>query len=408
MNSPQQNWGKTPWKIAFRAKAKSLPKHVDVAIVGGGFTGLAAAATAKRLAPEKSVLLLEAERVGSGASGRTGGLVLGETAAGDLPGLGDVLRGYQRILRELGVEADLRLPGVWELARGSRSMDGRPVRTMRGSPVEWNDSGKLRAVREVPGGSVDPGKAVSGLARAAEEAGAQIAEQTRVEKIEFAEPLRLFLAGMRRGRVERRVVAANQALIATNAASLDLSDDLFKGHAPAEPKLTFALSTAPLTKKQIARLGLGSGQAFYTVDLPYLWGRLLGNGGIVWGSGLVPGWGESARAGRAAGDEGRELWGGLEEIDARKGQALERLRSLEERVRGLHPVLQKIRVTHRWGGPILITENFLPVFRRHRKSQRVIVAGGYSGHGVALGVYLGERAGRVMLGLEKESWELRR
>src|SRR6516225_12054881 len=98
------NWGETPWKVAFRAKAGTLPEGVDVAIVGGGFTGLAAAAMVKRLAREKSVLLLEAGRVGNGASGRTGGLVLAETAAGDLPGLGDVLRGYQRILGELGVK----------------------------------------------------------------------------------------------------------------------------------------------------------------------------------------------------------------------------------------------------------------------------------------------------------------
>jgi glycine/D-amino acid oxidase-like deaminating enzyme len=406
MKRPRENWGKTPWKIAFRARAGSLPGQVDVAIVGGGFTGLAAAAMVKRLAPEKSVLLLEAGRVGNGASGRTGGLVLAETAAGDLPGLGDVLRGYERIFAELEVKADLRLPGVWELARGSRSMDGKPVRAMKDSPIEWNDSGQLRAAREVPGGSVDPGKAVEGLARAAEKAGSQIAERSRVEEIEFSEPVRLRVARTGRGGVERRVVAAKKVLIATNAGSLNLSDDLFGGDAPAEPKLTFALATAPLTKRQLAQLGLASGRPFYTVDLPYLWGRMLKNGGIVWGSGLVPGWGESARAGKAAGR--KKLWGGLEDMDARKGQALLRLQSLEERVRGLHPVLRKMRVTHRWGGPILITNDFLPVFRQHPENPQVIVSGGYSGHGVALGVYLGERAARVMLGLEKEGWELRR
>src|SRR4030095_784003 len=113
MKRPTGNWGKTPWEIDFRAKTKRLPESVDVAIVGGGFTGLTAAAMVKRLAPEKSVLLLEAERAGNGASGRTGGMVLAETAAGDLPGLGDVLRGYKRILRELGVKGDLTLAGVW-------------------------------------------------------------------------------------------------------------------------------------------------------------------------------------------------------------------------------------------------------------------------------------------------------
>ena len=407
MKRRQESWGKTPWRISFRAKSRTLPEEVEVAIVGGGFTGLAAAAMVKRLAREKSVLLLEAGRVGNGASGRTGGLVLAETAAGDLPGLGDVLRGYQRILGELGVKAGLRLPGVWELARGTTSMDGKPVHAIKGSPIEWNDSGRLEAVRSVPGGSVDPGKVVTGLARAAEKAGAQIREHSRVEKIEFAEPVRLHVARLRPAGVERRVVDAKQVLVATNAGSLELGGDLFLGREPAEPKLTFAMATAPLSNKQIADLGLGSGRAFYTVDLPYLWGRLLRNGAIVWGSGLVPGWGESARAGTAAQGPGRELWSGLERVNTRKGQAAERLRSLEERVRGLHPVLRKMRVTHRWSGPILITHDFLPVFRKHPRSERVIVSGGYSGHGVALSVYLGERAARVMAGLETGEWELR-
>src|SRR5215813_8985610 len=137
MKKRQGNWGKTPWKIDFRAKAKRLPAHVDVAIVGGGFAGLTAAAMVKRLAPDKSVLLLEAGRVGNGASGRTGGMVLAETAAGALPGLGDVLKAYGKILRELGVKADLALPGVYELARGTRSMDGKPVHTMKRSPIAW-------------------------------------------------------------------------------------------------------------------------------------------------------------------------------------------------------------------------------------------------------------------------------
>jgi gamma-glutamylputrescine oxidase len=85
----------------------------------------------------------------------------------------------------------------------------------------------------------------------------------------------------------------------------------------------------------------------------------------------------------------------------RKGEAMGRLESLEKRVRGLHPALEKIRVTHRWGGPILLTKEFLPVFRKHPGSERVIVAGGYSGHGVALSVYLGRWAAEHLLGRRK-------
>ena len=108
-----------------------------------------------------------------------------------MPGLGDVLKGYRKILRELGLNADLTLPGVWELARGARSMEGKRIHPLRRSPIEWNDSGKLRVVGKVPGGTVDPGKATAGLARVAQRAGAQIAEHTTVDKIGFQVPLRL-------------------------------------------------------------------------------------------------------------------------------------------------------------------------------------------------------------------------
>src|SRR5229473_4991924 len=120
MKPGRPNWGRTPWEISFRGEVRRLPEHVDFAVVGGGFTGLTAAAWLARMAPGKSVLLLEAGLVGHGASGRTGGMALAQTAAGNLPGLGDVLRGYRNILKKLRVDADLALPGVWEVARGKR------------------------------------------------------------------------------------------------------------------------------------------------------------------------------------------------------------------------------------------------------------------------------------------------
>ncbi|HSC44588.1 MAG TPA: FAD-binding oxidoreductase [Candidatus Acidoferrum sp.] len=402
MKKPAGNWGKTPWTIAFRVKTKPLPEIVDIAVVGGGFTGLCAAAMAKRLAPGKSVLLMEAERIGHGASGRTGGMALAETAAGNLSGLGDVLKGCRKILRELGVKADLALPGVWELARGTSSMEGKPVHAMKRSPVAWNDSGTLRAVKHVPGGSVNPGKMVSGLARAAQRAGAQIAENTVLEKIEFTRPAKLHLRTTRRGRVIKKVIAAERVLLATNAGSVELGDKLFAGREPSEPKLTFALATSPLSKKQLEKIGMSSRRPFYTVDLPYLWGRLLDNGRLIFGSGLVPGWGESmsleSRKEKSAKFNEKKLWSGLEKVNVTKGEAAERLASLEKRVRGLHPALESIRVTHRWGGPILLTRGFVPVFREHPHSAHVVVCGGYSGHGVALSVYLGKWAAEHLLG----------
>ena len=196
---------------------------------------------------------------------------------------------------------------------------------------------------------------------------------------------------------KKSTITAERVLLATNAASIALCPDLLRANEPPEPKLTFALATAPLTKKQIAALGLSSGRPFYTVDLPYLWGRLLptnkNSARIIFGSGLVPGWGESLPERKS-----KNLWLGLESFNVRRGQPADRLRSLESRVRNLHPTLKKVRITHRWAGPILLTEDARPIFRPHPKSRNVIILAGFNGHGVALSVYLGKWAAQSLLG----------
>jgi glycine/D-amino acid oxidase-like deaminating enzyme len=401
MAKRKPNWGETPWKIAFRSKWMSLPEHVDSVVVGGGFAGLSAAAWLARLAPKKTVLLLEAERVGNGASGRTGGMALAQTAAGDLPGLGDVLRGYRRILRDLQVDAELQLPGVWEIARREKSMEGKKVQPLKNSPIDWQDSGRVRAVGKVPGGSVNPGKVVSGLARAAAKAGAQIVEDVEVVRMDFSHPFRLHVERKLKRGVEKRAVTAKKVLLATNAASRELAGKIYASKDSSEPRLTFAVGTAPVTKKQIAALGMDSGRPFYSVDFPYLWGRMLKNGGMIFGSGLVPAFGkflrEDAVRAKLAKAGVMKLWGGLERFDVRHGEPAARLRSLEKRVRLLHPALKNIRITHRWGGPILTTKDFMPTFRAHPDNKNVVVLGGFSGHGVALSVYLGRWAAEHFL-----------
>ena len=391
MAKSEQSWGRPPWKVAFGAKRAKLPAHVDVAIVGGGFTGLTAAAYVKRGDLKKSVLLIEAGHIGNGASGRTGGMALAQSAAGDLPGLGDVLGGYRRILRELGVKADLDLRGVWEIARGEMSMEGKRIAPMKNSPIDWNDSGRVRAVKLVPGGTVDPGKVLAGLAEAAEKAGAQIAENARVVNMQFGNPVCLQVEVSLGGKISERTVTADRVLLATNAGGI--AKEILAGQEDAEPKLTFALATAPLTRKQIAALGMKSGRPFYTVDLPYLWGRMSRSGGMIFGSGLVPPFGEPIPQ-----HNGQELWSGLEFENIRKGSPQQRLELLEQRVRTLHPTLKNVRITHRWGGPILVTRGFVPVFREHPKSRNVIVLGGFSGHGVSQSVYLGRWAAQALLG----------
>lgn len=356
----QRNWGNHPWTVNFRAKTQPLPSTVDFAVVGGGFTGLAAAACLKRLAPEKAVALLEAENFGAGASGHTGGLALAESAAGNLPGLGDVLAGYQRILADLHVEGDVSLPGVYELGRTA---------PLRNCPIRWSDSGDLRAVNEVPGGTIDPGKIVAGLAVAAERAGVHLFENANVERCEFLEPMHL--------HTSLGILQARQILFATNAYSLELAGWTKR----AESCFTLAVATEPLADSTVEVIGLSSRKPFYTVDLPYLWGRLFDKQ-VIFGSGLIH----------------FADWREMRSLNIETGAAAESLARLEKRVHGLHPQLRDVKITHRWGGPIAISEGWIPIFERHPESSKAIVLGGYSGHGVAQSVYLGAWAAEVLLG----------
>jgi glycine/D-amino acid oxidase-like deaminating enzyme len=354
-------WGLPPWTIEFDPEHLEVPNEVEFAIVGGGFTGLAAAAWLRHLEPNKTVALFEASRIGAGSSGHTGGMTLGETAGGDLPGLGDVLGGFSHILQQLQVNCDLMLPGAFEIGRQG---------VMPNSPIDWSDSGRVGVTREVPGGTIDPGKMLSGLARAANKSGALISENAPVDALDMHEPLVLKLQG--------KTVRARRVLLATNAESLELSG--LSGQA--QPKFTLAVATGALSAEQISSLGLAPGKPFYTVDLPYLWGRVFHHNRVIFGSGLVH----------------LEDWRELLALNVAEGHAAELLGDLERRVRGLHPVLQDVHLSNRWGGPILIADKWEPVFRRHAQFRDVIVLGAYSGHGVALSVYLGAWAAEAMLG----------
>lgn len=371
-------WGRPPWRIDFKPPRRSAPAEADFAIVGAGFTGLAAAAWLRLLAPDKSVVVLETGRIGFGASGRTGGLTLAESAAGDLPGLGDVLAGLRTILEKLSAPGEpslaeyshLSLGGAWEVGRtGDRLPD---------SPIAWNDSGTLHVMKEVQGGTVDPGKLVSALGRAAHRLGAVILENHPVERVEWEKwPELRFAAG---GRLRPRKI-----LFATNALSLSLSG-LESG---VYPKLTLAAAAAPLRDEQLVAMGWSERRPFYTADLPYLWGRVQPNGSTIWGAGLVD---------APDGDGERDLL----KVNVAKEVSARIFASLEKRVRGLHPALRDVTFTHRWGGPILFRDSWAPIFDWHSgnraQSRNAIVLGAYAGHGVALSSYLGAWAAEALLG----------
>jgi glycine/D-amino acid oxidase-like deaminating enzyme len=123
--------------------------------------------------------------------------------------------------------------------------------------------------------------------------------------------------------------------------------------------------------------------------MPYLWGRPLHDSQVIFGSGLVH----------------LEHWSELINLNISNGEAAGLMRLLESRVRSLHRALKNIQFTNRWGGPILIADDMTPAFRHHLKSKNITVLGGYSGHGVALSVYLGRWAADVLAGKRKlPSW----
>ncbi len=370
----QNPWGEPPWEVDFHPPRLPVPPKVDFAVIGGGFTGLAAAAWLRLLAPGKSVALIEAGSVGAGASGRTGGMALAESAAGDLPGLGDVLAGLKNILEKLGeasgqrlAEAcELQLNGAWEIGRRGWRAD---------SPIQWKDSGDLRVVNDVPGGTLHPAKLVAGLAAAAVHLGVIVVEDAPVSRVVWDHGAELELGGT---SASSRKLSAARVLFATNALSLELAGL----DSNTNPRITLAAATAPLREEQIEAIGLGERKPFYTIDFPYLWGRVFRDNSIVWGAGLV----SPSRS------------NDLTTIDISQSEPAKMFATLEKRVRGLHAALAQVQFTHQWGGPILFRDDWRPVFSRHPQSRDGIVLGAYAGHGVALSSYLGAWAAEVLLG----------
>jgi gamma-glutamylputrescine oxidase len=347
-----RDWGEPPWHAEpFQPRAAGKPPaNADVAIIGGGFTGLSAAYHLAKRGVE--VTLLEAESFGSGASGRTGGLVLEGTAAGIRPQAEDCIPFLQRLVSEHRMECGLELPGCWLIGH-----------TELGSAkaLPWHDYEQSIYVADtVAGGVVNPLALVLGLARIAEAAGARLYQNKPVRKFATS-PLKIEVDGV---RLEPRTL-----IIATNAW---LPEMLTKLRIGIRSCLTFALATKPIGEKVRREIGFDEGHPFYTIDQPYLWGRTLYDGGLLVGGGLVYG----------PPDE-------LEEVGTGDNDVRTVFERVEKRIHGLNPALADLQIMARWGGPIAFTSDYLPLIGRLPENPQIYVAGGYTGHGVALSVRAG-------------------
>jgi gamma-glutamylputrescine oxidase len=332
--------GNPPWEKPALPPRSALPPTSDVVVVGAGLTGLAAALA---LAAKQQEVVVREQAFGAGATARSGGIVLGETLVGPSPQFDGCEQSLREWITVSGIDCDLAWEGCLELAREA---------SLPAAPIDWHDAGAIRFRTMVNGGVLDPAKLTSGLAAAASRAGARIVDQSSVEWIEAA-------PGGVRLATNRGAIVARQAVMATDAMLAPGASDPWD-----ERGITVAIQTMPLEEGARASLGLGPDQAFYTADLPLLWGRVMQDGSLLVGREMLT---------CAPGASSREIPGLLSAAGVR----------LLARTRGLHPTVARIALKRVWGGPVARTAAGVPIVARDPDIAHLTWAGGYGGHGIA-------------------------
>jgi gamma-glutamylputrescine oxidase len=328
-----------------------LGKHPEVVIIGAGLTGISTAYHLAKL--DVRSVVLEAGLVADGASGRTGGLVLEGTAAGILPQVDSCVAGLRKLVEVEQIDCGLHLPGCWEIEHR---------RDDSGSMLPWSDAGARVAIAKLlSGGTVEPARLTIGLAHAAAAAGAVICEHARVTKVIATRDPAV--------EIDQDRLHPRWVVVACNAWIDSLVDDA----PPLTSSLTFACATEPLSEPALREVGLAERIPFYTRDRPYLWGRVTDDRRIIFGTGIV----------FAAPNV-------LEKIGTQSRDFKLAIDRLQMRVRNLHPALAKIGFSNSWAGPIAFTEDAVPLLGAAPGCERILVAGAYAGHGVALSVRAGE------------------
>ena len=353
----------------------------DVVIIGGGFAGLSTAYHLKRLDQGMEVVVLEAEYVGYGASGRNGGFSM--TVFGVSLTVTHMLHGRERtrdayrymvdavgylenLVQEHGLDCDFQRSGFLRIAttpgyvrRIQEEMELAQRIGLDG--IEWWEADRAREEVHSPvvmGGwweprcaLVNPAKLARELKRLAESAGAKVYEHSRVQWVE--EVAGGVVVQTRTGRVR-----ANKVVFATNAWS-----HLFPWTQRFQvPAWTYMIATEPLTPEQWAsigwqrRMGIEDARNLIHYLRPSPDGRLLVGGGPVPLS-----FGRRMRADRNAG-------------------ALQHLQTF---MHTLFPQLRGVRVTHHWGGPFSATLDLVPA-AGYVRDRRAVYNLGCLGHGVSL------------------------
>jgi len=396
--------GRPVWDDDASAEAfwDALPARVDVAVVGAGLAGLSAAYHAKQLTPDRQVAVLEAGRIGAGASGRSTGMVGPGVAqrlsalaqrAGDYAArafYGASLQAVQATRRLVECERiDCALENGSQLIVARSRADRKrlradvAVRTRLGVPHEALDDRALRArlrVTPADGGDgegpaavavpgtalVHPRKLVDGLARAVRARGGLVCEGTRVTRVTGGgSDAPVTLTVVRDGRPTTLV--ARRVVVAAGGGTPGLG--LLCGRVL--PLHLQVLATAPLPADVRDALGWPGREGVVEASRVFDYFRLTGDDRLVFGGG-VPRYG----------------WNGQPSPGA-EARALARLEVAFHRRFAAVPGLARVPVTHRWTGLIDYVLDGLPTIGAHRGRPGVLHLVGWCGHGLALSVAAG-------------------
>ncbi|MCC5975137.1 MAG: FAD-binding oxidoreductase [Rubellimicrobium sp.] len=372
-----ESWYAETAPIGPQLPALEQDMRVDLAVIGAGFTGLWAAKTAAEAG--LNVILVDAHRVGFGASGRNGGQVgtgfnKGQKRVEKLMG-----KDGARLAWDLAEEAKAQLrdfcaehapeagytPGVvygeYSVleAKDARREADHLARVYGYEQIEGLNSAGIQEIVKTPlykGGTLDMGaghlhplRYALALARQAEVAGAMIFEGTEVTKIEKGTPAVL--------HTPKGKITADHVIVAGNGY-LPLLDDGYA--ARVMPINSFIAATEPLGER---------------------WTEIMTRDVAVADSKFVVNYYRMS-------EDRRFLFGGRESYGL--GFPVDIKTALVRRMVTLFPQLGGVEISHVWGGTLGITMSRLPYLSR--LAPNVLAAGGFSGHGVALtGI-----AGRVM------------
>jgi glycine/D-amino acid oxidase-like deaminating enzyme len=369
--------------------------EVDVAILGGGYSGLWTAYYLLRANPGLRVAVVEREIAGYGASGRNGGWCsprfpvspgtmirrYGVAAARAVPvALQSAVDEIREVCERESIDACFRACGTLTVARGAHQVPalrsalaayeslGLAERYQYLSPGEVATRVRVSDVHGAlytpDGASLHPGRLVRGLARAVEAHGGVIYEQTQVTEFHGGARPRLI--------TEAGELVATTAIVLTGEAYLTR---LRKLHRALLPVYSLICLTEPLTPAQWRGIGWEQGENLSSTRNTVVYLTKTPDGRILFGSRGAP---------YAYGSR-------ISDAQDRHAQTIE---LIHKSVLEWFPSLAGIRFTHAWGGPVGMPMDWTPAVRFDRAT-RIGFAGGYTGQGVSTS----NLAGQMLAGM---------